>query len=125
MGELQAPVTVTQQDPDKLHVKLGHDNALPIFKTLAHGALVTIWTPETGNHLHIKSMLISAAAKGYLILYHDEAPWARLEFGDRKVQPIGFAGELNLGTDMVLKGTFTADDTSASAYITVLGHEES
>lgn len=130
----RSPVEVTQDEPDKLNVKVDnfpiqdYMQNKPHYVQLAHNTTTVVWTPTLGYKIHLVSLVASATAAGALTIY-DRTPPATdtiimvLDFNEKKSVPIPLNTDLDFGYDHVLVALFVGDAGTPSAHLTAIGHE--
>lgn len=132
----QIPTEVVQSDGSKLNVTVDnfpiqdHIQNTPHYVTLPHNTTTVVWTPGANNKIHLVSLVVSATAAGYAILYDRTPPatdvaFMRLEFNLRQAVPFGLNTDLDFDYDHVLVAIFVGDAAAPNAYITAIGHEHS
>ena len=132
---VEEPLTVEQFEPDRLNVTVDnfpvqdHFQNLPHYQPLPDTVRTVVWTPSSGQKIHLVSFLISTPAAGYIILYDRTPPAAdtaimRLDFNARQSTPFGLNTDLDFNWDHILAAQWNQDAPGGgTAYITAIGHE--
>jgi len=132
---IEEPIIVIQPDGTKLNVNVDNFPPQDIFQNTPHhsalldGAKVTVWTPASGNKIHLVSFVVSTPAAGYITLYDRTPPatdsaFMRLEFNIRNSVPFGLNTDLDFNWGHRLVAVWTQDvPGGGTAYITAIGHE--
>jgi len=116
-------VEVWQSDQEQLNAKVAFWDSEPKYASLTHNSVTTVWTPASGNRIHLISLAASTDGSGSLEIRRDDTTFLRLEFGERKAIPFSLATEVKLNPDEVIKVLWTGDTGNEKAYITLFGHE--
>lgn len=131
----KSPIAVEQLDAEKLNVSVDnfpiqdHIQNLPHYKSLPDGVRTVIWTPVTGQKIHLVSFVVSTPSGGYITLYDRTPPavdtaFMRLDFNARQSVPFGLNTDLDFGWNHILAVEWTQDAPGGgTAYITAIGHE--
>jgi hypothetical protein len=101
---------------------------LPHYQALAHNVAAVVWTPASGNKIHLVSFVVSTTQAGYVILRErtppaTDADFIRLEFGSRQAVPFGLNTDLDFAKGHLLVALWVSDAPPGTAYITAIGHE--
>lgn len=102
---------------------IAHIDHTPHYKELPHGTLTTVWTPDSGKHIHATGVVLSVGAAGVVTLYHGDTIFCTLHFNEKRAVPIPIIEDLTFGVDVVLKAKYVGDTGEPTGYITVIGHE--
>ena len=131
----KSPVKVEQPDAKKLNVSIDnfpaqdHFQNLPHYVALPDGVRTVVWTPASGQKIHLVSFIVSTPSAGYVTLYDRTPPAAdaafmRLDFNARQSVPFGLNTDLDFNWDHQLAAEWTQDAPGGgTAYITAIGHE--
>lgn len=137
MGEIKLyPREVEQTNAERLNVTVenfpiqDHMQNLPYYKELPHNTTTVVWTPASGNKIHLVSLVVSPPAAGYVILYKrtpgappTDTIFIRLEFSVRTPVPLPFNTDIDFDWNQQLVALWVADIGNPTSYITAIGHE--
>ena len=97
------------------------------YKELFHNSTQTIWTPDAGNQIHMRSFYLSVEDAGVLEIYRQtdttSSVMFKTLFANKSTIPYCCAADIELEKDEVVKARFVGDTGTPTGYITLVGHE--